>query len=143
MYIKTIYVIIDLLAAVTLLSTIRAAGKINRVYCKWLNGALISSIVAIVANILIAVSMSIGFAEFSYCLYFASIDWIIYFLSGFCMIYTEHESIHAKFKYPVAVILAADTIIIFSNMIFEHVFYVYRRIYTIGWFFQTSYFCSV
>ena len=139
MYIKTVYVIIDLLAALTLVFTIRAASKINKTYCKWLNRALVSAVVAILANILIAVSTGPVFAGFSYCLYFASIDWILYFLSGFCMLYTEHDKIHRRFKYPVAAILLVDSALMFSNLYFGHMFSVYRRIYIFGSFFQTSF----
>jgi formate--tetrahydrofolate ligase len=62
------------------------------------------------ANMLVAFSVSSASAEFSYCLYFASIDWILYFIAGFCLLYTEHDKAWGKLFVPCAFIMAADSV---------------------------------
>lgn len=140
MYTKTIYVIIDCLAAIDILFVVRAIGRIRERYGKWLKWAMMASVVAIFANILIALSFNSSFAEFSYCLYFGSIDWILYFLCGFCLLYTEHDRAMKKLYIPAAVIMCADSLSIALNPVFSHHFYIYENTDTPGTiFYQTAF----
>ncbi len=137
---KAIFILIDTLVIFELIYVIRALKKIDTAACIWLRRAMIAANVAILANIFVACSHSPGFAEISYGLYFASIDWILYFLSGFCMHYTEHYKFHKRFYLPMAVIISADTLSIFLNPLFKHVFYIYETVYSGEVFYQTGYY---
>ncbi len=139
MYIKTIFVIADLVAALTMIPTVSAADRIRNKFGRWLACTIVAAIIATFANILVALSFDEISAHIAYCVYFASIDWILYFLSGFCMLYTEHDRIMNKWKYFVAFIMFADSLSIFANMIFKHAFYVYESVYSYGSFYLTSF----
>ncbi len=141
MYTKTVYVIIDCLAIIDLFFTLRANRGIRASYAKKLASAMIASVIAILANILIALSSDVVLAEFSYCTYFAAIDWIIFFLCGFCMDYTEHHGIVKKVAVPAAVIMVLDSLSLFLNPIFRHHFYIYENIRPSGvLFYQTGFY---
>ena len=68
MYTKTIYILIDALAILDIILVLFALRKIRENYGKWLQKALFSGAVAIVANICVAHASSELFANISYCL---------------------------------------------------------------------------
>lgn len=136
---KTIYEIIDIAAIIGIILTIRACNRIKFEYGKWLSHSLIAAVVAIFANMLVAFSVSSASAEFSYCLYFASIDWILYFIAGFCLLYTEHDKAWRKLFIPCAFIMAADSISLFANLIFRHHFNIYEKAIHGTVFYQTAF----
>ncbi len=140
MYIKTVYVIVDLIAVILLLPTINAVEKIKKEYGTWLARSLVAAVVAIIANIAIAAAFDAKIAHIAYCCYFASIDWILYFLGGFCLIYTEHDNILNRGKKAVAVIMFADSLSILLNPVFDHEFFVYESIHSYGGFYQTTFY---
>ncbi len=125
MFTKIIFVTIDCLAVFALYFTAMATDRIQRIYARWLKWTLFAGIVAIYANILIAFSFSNRFAHFAYSIYFASIDWILYFLVGFCLAYTEHESALRILYIPAACVMAVDSVSLLLNPFFEHEFYVF------------------
>ena len=140
MYTKTIYVIIDSLAILDILFTLRAMRNMKQTYARRLIVAMVVSVIAILSNIAIALSFSPLFAQIAYCTYFAAIDWIIYFLCGFCMHYTEHQEIVKKVAVPAAVIMGLDSLSLFANPLFSHHFYVYENTRTPGTvFYQTGF----
>ena len=126
MFTKYVYVLVDLLAIIDIIFTYRASKKIKEDYALWLNRALLCGSFAILANIFIAISPTALFAEVSYCFYFVLIDWIIFFLTGFCVKYTEHYEVLKKLQIPVAVVMAIDSLSIFLNPLIRHIFYVDR-----------------
>ena len=132
--------IIDALALLTIFIMIGKAGRIKEDYGRWLKHTFVAAAFAITANILIALSASESFAGFSYCTYFASIDWVLYFLTGFCMIYTEHEHILKKLMYVFASLMMIDSFSIFLNMELNHEFYVYESTLPFGIFYQTGFY---
>lgn len=136
---KTIYIIVDTIAIVSLLFTIRALSRVKASYGKWLMRTLIAAVVAIFANVLVAIAVSPLSAEVAYCLYFSSIDWILYFLVGFCLMYTEHWNALKKFCIPGAVIMALDTFSLFANPAFMHQFSIYEKTVHDTVFFQTMF----
>ncbi|MBP5159223.1 MAG: hypothetical protein ILP10_02875, partial [Lachnospiraceae bacterium] len=119
---RILFIAVDVAAIVAILLTLRSINRMKEEFSKSLSQAMISAISAILANILIAVSFGALFAEISYTLYFASINWIILFLTGFCLIYTEHVGVRKKLAWPAVAIMAADTASMFLNLIFHHVF---------------------
>lgn len=140
MYTKTLYVIIDCLAVLALIVILRATGRMREAYGRWLKRTLAASIVAICANILIALSFNDAFAGLAYCLYFASIDWILYFLWGFCLSYTEHDAAVRRFSLPLALLMGLDSVSILCNPFFSHHFYIYETTGSGGTvFFQTAF----
>ncbi len=136
---KTVYVIIDILALLTLLLLAGRTDRIKKNYGVWLKRTFIAGIAAITANIMIALSANELFAESSYCLYFISIDWIIYFLTGFCLLYTEHEKFMRKWMYLVAAVLFCDSVSILANFLFGHHFSVSKNSFPFGDFYLTTF----
>ena len=134
---KTLYVIVDIIAAIDIVFTIRALFKVKAAYGRRLMLALFAAIVAIGASIMVACATDAMIAETAYCVYFSSIDWILYFLTGFCLLYTEHEKVLKKLKLPVGMVLLADTVSIFSNMVFGHQFTIYQTEVSGVVFYQT------
>ena len=135
---KTLYVIVDIIAAIDIVFTIRALFKVKAAYGRRLMLALFAAIVAIGASIMVACATDAMIAETAYCVYFSSIDWILYFLTGFCLLYTEHEKVLKKLKLPVGMVLLADTVSIFSNMVFGHQFTIYQTEVSGVVFYQTE-----
>ena len=77
---KTVFVLIDCLAIVDLVFTVRALRNNTKTeYGLWLARALEVAIVAVTANIMIALALTPVFAGVAYSIYFGSIDWILYF----------------------------------------------------------------
>ncbi|MCR4989458.1 MAG: response regulator [Lachnospiraceae bacterium] len=140
MYTKSVYVIVFILAITDMIFTLKACAKIQENYAKWLKSTLIAGIVAIIANIFIALSINPLMAETSYILYFISIDWILYCLTGFCIYYTEHSK-ELFFLSPIAAsVMAADSISLVLNLIFKHCFSIYEITDSSGSvFYQTSF----
>ena len=138
MYTKAIFIIIDVLGIIALYFVTRSLGRMKEYYAKWLKFALVSSIIAIVANIMIAISFNAQFACIAYSLYYASIDWIIYYLGGFCLEYTEHPSFVSRCRVPVAIIMMADTVFLMANIFFNHLFTIYTKTNHDGFVFYQS-----
>ncbi|MBO4903192.1 MAG: response regulator [Lachnospiraceae bacterium] len=128
MYTKTIYVIIDVLAIIDIFLTLNAIRQIRETYGRSLKNAMILAIIAILANIMIALSFNEISAEIAYSIYFISIDWVIYFLCGFCLNYTDHHDVVKKIALPAGLLMLADTISICANPVFRHQFYIYTNI---------------
>ncbi len=136
MYTKIIYVIIDSVAILMLMLTVIALRRIKKSYSRWLRVTLEVAVVAVIANILIAVSLTPRFAGFSYCIYFASMDWITFFLCGFCLSYTDHNRNLRRMTIPAMLIMMADSVSILLNPVFSHVFSIYemKDVYGITYF---------
>ncbi|MBO7353976.1 MAG: response regulator [Lachnospiraceae bacterium] len=139
MYTKIIYVLVDSLAIVIMFFTIMASMQIRQRYGVILKKAFICSIVAIFSNILIAVSFNEVFAGIVYSLYFAAIDWMLLYLTGFCLAYTDHNKA-LKILRPIATTMVwIDSISILLNYFFGHVFNVYGYDYAGTVFYQTEF----
>ena len=120
---KTVFVLIDCLAIVDLVFTVRALRNNTKTeYGLWLARALEVAIVAVTANIMIALSLTPVFAGVAYSIYFGSIDWILYFLVGFCLFYTEHNLSEKRVIGPPLYILGLDFISMILNPFFHHEF---------------------
>ncbi|MBQ8946308.1 MAG: response regulator [Lachnospiraceae bacterium] len=141
MYAKVLFCLIDSIAILIIILTIRAISlNIREEYGKWLAAALYSAVAAILANIMIALSANGSMAYISYCFYFAAIDWIIFFLFGFCLYYTDHRDALNRLRAPVACLMALDNIIIMSSIMLKNVFTVYATTDASGaTFYQTSF----
>lgn len=113
---------VDFLAVIVLFLTIYAMDRIKDTYGKWLKRALVAGSFAVVANIFVAVSVNSAMAAVAYCAYFSAIDFILYFLYGFCMLYTEHVDIFKKTHKIICALMIIDTVSIYANFIFGHLF---------------------
>ena len=138
MYTKIFFCIIDLLAILDLSLTIRSLKKIKEKYSLWLNQALVSGIVAIIANIFIALSVDPQMAKFSYSLSYVSLDWVMFFLCGFCIAYTEPGKSLQSLKITAFCLLSLDSLSIMLNMAFGHVFSIYESVNPSGTVFYLS-----
>ncbi len=128
MLMKIIFVLIDCLAVLGLYFTINAIDRtIKEEYGVWLRKTLIAGIIAIFANILTAFSFSFASASIAFSMYFAAIDWILYFLVGFMLCYTEHDKALKLMKLPAAIVFGVDSLSLLSNRFFGHAFYVFSR----------------
>ena len=126
MYTKAVYVSVDILAIAVMIFIIPAIRHIRAGYSEWLRRVVITGIVAITANICIALSGGPVIAELSYCLYFSSIDWLIFYLAGFSISYTEHDEWLQRLKPFAASVMGLDSLSIFANLIFKHHFYIFE-----------------
>lgn len=125
MLFKMIFVIIDALAVLDIYFITKASKKIKKRYGGWLTKTLIAGMCAVFANILIALSPSETFAHPAFCVYFAAINWVLYFLVGFCLSYTEHDIALDWMCRPAAVIMGIDSLSILLNPVRMHSFNVY------------------
>ncbi|MCR5687910.1 MAG: response regulator [Lachnospiraceae bacterium] len=140
MYTKAVYVAVDLLAIASMILIMPNIRHMRRDYYSWLWRTLLAGVIAISANICIAVSPNETFAEISYCLYFSSIDWLLFFLTGFCISYTEYETWLRRLSKIAAVIMAADTVSIFANPFLKNHFYIIETKDALGTvFYQTGF----
>ena len=139
MLMKIIFVLIDCLAVLGLYFTLNSINRnIKEEYGRWLRNTLIAGIIAIFANIFIAFSFSFASASIAFSMYFASIDWILYYLVGFLLCYTEHDEALRLMKIPAAVIFGLDSLSLLLNRIFGHAFYVFsKKAYGDAFFYQT------
>ncbi|MCR5685687.1 MAG: response regulator [Lachnospiraceae bacterium] len=139
MYTKVIYVLVDSLAIIAILLTYGALRKLSTEYARLLRHALIFGAFAIFTNILIAVAPNPSFANHSYSFYFASIDWILLYLTGFCLSYTDHEKSLRVLRIPALIIMIADSVAILLNPLFGHCFSIYEKIHSDAIFYQTTF----
>lgn len=139
MYIKIIYVFVYCLAAGSIFITLNYISRLKKSYALSLKKAMIAALVAIIANIAIALSFNELTAQTAYCFYFASIDWILFHLFGFCLSYTEHDEEKHRLKLPAFIVMSADNASIFLNIIFGHCFFIYRNYAHSTVFFQTGF----
>ncbi|MCR5595367.1 MAG: response regulator [Lachnospiraceae bacterium] len=123
---KIIFVLIDCVAILDMYFTLKATDRIKEDYGKWLSQAMLAGIFAIFSNILIAFAFNPIIAKVAYAFYFASINWILLYLSAFCLSYTEHHYLLKKLSVPAIVLMILDTVSISLNLFFEHVFYIYQ-----------------
>ncbi|MBR4993171.1 MAG: response regulator [Lachnospiraceae bacterium] len=138
---KIIYVIVDCFAIISLIFTVRALTRLGSQACLCLKKAMISAIVAIIANICVALSFNRLSAEIAYCAYFATIDWILFYLGGFCVLYTEHEHSYHNLKIPFGFAMGVDSLSILLNPFFHHSFYIYETTDKTGSiFYQTGFY---
>ncbi len=139
MYAKTIFILIDVFAILDIILVLFALRKIRERYGRLLQKALISGAGAITANILVAYASSELFANISYCIYFASVNWILYYLCGFCLSYTEHEKALKRARIPALIIMCLDSFSIYLNPVFGHQFDIYETTNSAGViFYQTN-----
>lgn len=137
---KLVYVLIYALAIVDMTFTGRALKKVGKYYARLLRLALLFGSIAIFANILIALAPNALYAANAYSIYFASIDWILLYLTGFCLVYTEHGKSVKILKYPAMLIMAADSILLLLNQVLGFSFEVYENTsFPDTVFYQTSF----
>lgn len=138
---RIIFVFVYFIAIISILFIIKSLNKIRAEYGFILKRAMIAAIFAIVANILIAISTGEFYAELAYCFYFISVDWVIYFLMGFCLSYTEHNVIKSKIALPGAILMSIDSILILLNPVIKRSFYIYKNTRIPGTvFYQTGFY---
>ncbi|MBP5331802.1 MAG: response regulator [Lachnospiraceae bacterium] len=138
MYTKIIYVVIDIISILSINFTIHALRKVKQEYGRLLRFALSFAVIAILANIMIALSVNATMADLAYSLYFASIDWILLYLTGFCLAYTDHEKAVGILKLPTIIIVSVDSLIMLSNHATGFVFDIYEKNISNTVFFQTN-----
>jgi signal transduction histidine kinase/CheY-like chemotaxis protein len=123
---KIIYVIVDCIAIATMLFTIRAFKSIKERYGHVFIKAMRAGILAIIANIIVAISFNSLMAEHGYCAYFVCLDWTIFYLSGFLLSYTGHDQIIKKFRYLAGTIMGIDSLLLLLNPMLDHEFYIFE-----------------
>ena len=137
---KVIYVLVYVLAIVDICFVRHALKRVDRYYARLLRKALFFAVIAIFANIMVALSFSASFAEWSYCIYFASIDGILLYLTAFCLDYTEHEETIRSLKVPAMTLMITDALLIMTNPFLHLHFDIYEKIVPSGVvFYQTSF----
>ncbi len=84
------------------------------------------AIVALASNIVIAFSTKVIVSDIAYCMYFASLDWLILALTGFVTSYSGYFKLIKNLTLPTVLIFVADTIFMFANIFFHHQFEIYE-----------------
>ncbi|MCR5508609.1 MAG: response regulator [Lachnospiraceae bacterium] len=141
MYTKSIYAAIYFLTIITILFMIKRIQQVREEYGKILMNAMLCAVIAIIGNILIALSYDEMSAGIAYSIYFASIDWIIYYTLGFCLSYTEYHAVKSRLKFPVALLMGIDSTLILLNPVTGISFYIYENKSIPGEiFFQTGFY---
>ena len=137
---KIIYVLVYSLAIADMIVISRALKRVDKYYGRLLRKALWYGMAAIFANIMIALAVNAVVAEIAYCIYFASINWIMMYLTGFCLSYTEHDRSIRILKIPVILIMAIDTATILANPITKMHFIIFENPVQDTVFYQTTIF---
>ncbi len=139
MYIKIIYATVYFVAIISLLLIIKILDRDRTQYAGSLKRAMFMACTAILANIMVAFSQGELSAGLAYCLYFASIDWIIMYLFGFCLSYTDHSTAKERLKIPAYFLATLDSVSIFLNIFLGHSFYIYTSNHHGTVFYQTGF----
>ncbi len=123
---KAVFVTIYVFAIIGLIIIVNLLGKVKEKYEICLRRAMIAAIIAIVANIFVALSVNETMAVIAYCCYFASINWILFFLCGFCLSYVEYFIAYRRLKFPGLFLMLVDSVSIILNLFFHHHFTVFE-----------------
>ncbi|MCR4618998.1 MAG: response regulator [Lachnospiraceae bacterium] len=126
MYWKILFAILLTASIIDLIIILFPVSKLKAKYGIYLIRATYMAMVASLANIFIAFSANEFMANISYCMYFASLDWIILALTGFCVAYTDRDKLLTRFTVPTIIVTVIDTILIFSNLFTHKVFDIYE-----------------
>ncbi len=122
MYGKIFFSIILLISIIELIFLIPRVRQIKEDYGIHLFRTIVTAMVAMAANILIAFSFNPMMANIAYCLYFAAIDWEVFHISSFCAAYTKHKIAFKYLRIPAIIIFAADSVSLFINLYGERFF---------------------
>ncbi|MBQ3899100.1 MAG: response regulator [Lachnospiraceae bacterium] len=122
MYWKILFVILLIVSSASLVGILIPVSRIKEIHGKYLTRTVYMAVVAMLANIVITFSVSDLMANIAYCVYFASLDWIILALTGFCVAYIGKMRMIKLFTVPTIVVVAIDTLYIFSNVLTEKIF---------------------
>lgn len=108
----------------------------------WMRRLLLASFVTELSNFTIALHLSLSFnrAYAAYSLYFASIDWVLFFFLCFAVDYTTDLNVKKKIKLaPLFILCIADTASLLLNFFTKHAFRLYLQRYVDGdWYFHFS-----
>ncbi len=139
MYTKNVYVLVDLIGIIDMFFLCLALRRVRYRYAYILRKAFWFGMIAVSANMLIALSTGPRFAAAAYSLYFISIDWILVYLTGFCLHYTDHTTAVRRMKLPALILMSLDSISILCNFIWHHHFTIYETEFKGAIFYQTEF----
>ena len=146
-YIFTIVNILSLIALIIVTAIVQK--KLNNKkeeHVAMLRGILFSASLTLLTNILIANATSEAFASFAYSSYYASMDWVVFFLCFFSVSYTENNKNHKIYNFIKGLgitICLLDNLFIFSNLISNYIFEIHRETDSLGIDYYISYFSPI
>ena len=134
---QIIFTVINILSII-LLCIIAFKIRPEKNYLKTIKKLLLSATAAIFANILIANATDVEFANLAFCLYFAFLDWIIFYLCLFIIEYTKRDKLLRVYKPLVVLLCFIDTLLMFTNLINPKVYSVIAEIDESGLYYFTT-----
>lgn len=122
MLLKIIFSFVNLISIIVLSIHMNILKGKKESFAGPLRMLLLSAIITIFGNIIIAMAADINSAHIGYCIYFGGMDWISMYLCTFCVKYTKHMTVYKRIRYPLAALVVLDNICIWSNLLFNHEF---------------------
>lgn len=136
---RILFVGFNIISLIIMTVVTRLVANRKEGYAISLRRLMMSAAVGVTTCAFVAVAPSAFSAEIAFCFYFASMDWLSYFLMTFCLRYTNHDKMYRMLKTPGALLMAVDTISIFLNLVWGQQFSVYSLNYEGEFFYQYTY----
>ena len=105
-----------------LLTSIIGAHKSRRKIAVYVERMLITAAITVVANLVTIVSETEIICSAAYSVFFAGMTWLLYFLFAFTRAYTNSTKIRFYNEKLMLACIIIDSVMMYSNLIFGHVF---------------------
>ena len=115
------YPIVFMGVEIILIMCANAARRSNKKIGKYVERMLLSSLVIVLTQIIIASISNYWVARICFNIYYVSIDWTLYFLVTYCYEYTHQEFKGTWWIYSIRLLVVADSLYIVANTVFEHI----------------------
>ena len=116
------YIISLLLLSLLIIYCIIKTVKIDSPLSSPIRKLMISGLLALISNTVLISVQSVLIGTIAYSCFIAIIDWVIYYLCQYIIVFSEHKRYSKAFKTTVAFVLIIDNISIMLNVFFNHVF---------------------
>ncbi len=129
---RLVFFITGIISVVLLIIFIRVCAKKKHVLSDAILRMFAAASVAVLANVVLAVSRNDMVSNLAFSFYFGSIDFITYYLLRFTLLYTKRtrfKDLYRKIWRPVIVI---DTLSLFVSVWTDHMYSMYRMILSDG-----------
>ncbi len=123
---RIIYIILFAVSIAAVLLTTLLSAKSDKAIAKELHFLLNATFCAGAGNLVVLISQNQAVCMLGYSVFFAGIDWIVYYLLRFTIEYTGFTGNFPKVQKAVKYVLLLDTVSMFLNLVFEHAFSCYQ-----------------
>ncbi len=119
---RIVYATIYTVTIFILLSSIIGAHRSKKKIAVHVERMLFTAMITVIANLVTIVSESEMLCSIAYSAFFAGMTWLLFFLFSFTKEYTNSTSIRIYKEKIVLIMVIFDTIMMYSNIIFGHIF---------------------